>query len=71
MLSVIIATDVALAWVQPDPRRPPRRWTHALTEPLMVPVRRILPPERCGGWDLSALVWIGLLGLIRVFVLSA
>jgi uncharacterized protein YggT (Ycf19 family) len=70
LLSLLIALDVALAWVQPDPSRPPRRWTHALTEPLMRPVRRLLPAARTGGWDLSPLVWIAVLGAIRVLIVS-
>jgi YggT family protein len=26
-----------------------RRWTHAVTEPVIAPVRRIVPPLRLGG----------------------
>ncbi len=63
---VVLAMDILLAWVQPDPRRWPRRLTHALTEPPQRLLRRLLPARLTGGWDLSALWMIGLLGLVRV-----
>jgi YggT family protein len=30
-----------------------RGWTHALTEPLIAPVRRVLPPLRLGGMSID------------------
>lgn len=63
---VIVVLDVLLAWVQDDPRRSPRRWTHALTEPPQRLLRRLLPARLTGGWDLSALMVIALLGVLRV-----
>ena len=65
---VIVAMDVLLAWVQPDPRRLPRVVFHRLTEPIQRPLRRAC---RLRGWDLSPLVVIGLLGVVRVFLVQA
>jgi len=65
---VVVAVDLLLAWVQPDPRRLPRRLTHLLTEP---PQRLLRPLGTWGGWDLSPLVVIALLGAVRVALVSA
>lgn len=60
---VVVALDVLVAWVQPDPTRWPRRLLHLLTEP---PQRLLRPVSSVGGWDLSPLVLILLLGALRV-----
>lgn len=62
----LVAFDVVVAWVQVDPRLFPRRITHALTEGPQALVRRLLPPRLTGGWDLSPLVIIALLGAARL-----
>ena len=48
---VIIAALVS--WVSPDPRNPIVRFLYVTTEPLFRPFRRLLPPARTGGIDLS------------------
>lgn len=65
---LVVALDVLLAWVQTDPGRWPRRLTHALTEPPQALIRRLLRPLPTGGWDLSPLVVVGLLGAARVWL---
>ncbi len=67
---LIVAIDVGLGWVQVDPARWPRRGTHLLTEPLQSLVRIVLRPDRIAGWDLSPLVVIGALGLLRVWLIQ-
>ena len=65
---LITLLDVLLAWVQPDPQRIPRRLTHVLTEPLQRPLRAILrhlPPR---DWDLSPIVVVLALGIVRVWL---
>lgn len=63
---VVVVVDLLLAWVQTDARRMPRRVTHALTEPPQRLLRALLPARRTGGWDLSPLLLIALLGVVRV-----
>lgn len=60
---VVVAVDLLLAWVQPDPSQWPRRPLHVLTEPALGLLRRI---TQVGGWDWSPLVLILLLGALRV-----
>lgn len=66
---LITALDVLLAWVQTDPRRWPRRLFHLLTEPVQRPLRAALRAVPQGGWDLSPLVVVLLLGAARVWLL--
>lgn len=65
---LLTAVDVVLAWLQEDPRRWPRRLTHLLTEPVQAPLRRLLPPRLTGGWDLSPVVVVAILGALRVWL---
>jgi YggT family protein len=64
---VIIAALVS--WVSPDPRNPIVRFLYATTEPLFRPFRRLLPPSRTGGLDLSPLVVILIIYLVRSFLI--
>lgn len=66
---VIVCVDVLLAWVQTDPRRWPRRATHALTEPPQALVRRGLARLPTAGWDLSPVAVVLLLGAVRLWVI--
>jgi len=67
LLLLITVLDVMLAWVTPDPRRWPRRLTHLLTEPVQAAIRPLTSLLPTGGWDLSPLVLVGLLGFLRVW----
>ena len=67
---LVLVTDLALGWVQPDYRRWPRQLTHWLTEPLLVPTRRVLAMVPTGGWDVSTPVVMLLLTTLKVGVLS-
>lgn len=66
---VLIVVDVLLGWVQLDPRRPPRRWTHLLTEPPQAMLRAMIPPLASRGLDWSPIVLVVLLGALRVWLL--
>jgi YggT family protein len=63
---VIIAALVS--WVSPDPRNPIVRFLYATTEPLFRPFRKLIPPSRTGGIDLSPLFVILAIFLISRFV---
>lgn len=68
---VLIAVDVLIAWVQEDPRRWPRRLTHALTEPVQRPMRSLLQRVRPAGLDWSPLLVVVLLGCVRVILVRS
>jgi YggT family protein len=51
----LIIIDALLSWVMP-PDRFPRSLTGQLTDPLYAPIRKVLRPERTGGFDMSPIV---------------
>ena len=58
---VLLFVRVILSWIPVDPWSkfaPAVRWIHRVTDPVLVPVRRLIPPLRLGGGaiDLSPLV---------------
>ena len=52
----IIIAAALMTWVSPDPRNPIVTFLRRVTEPVLEPVRRLLPPWRTGGLDLSPLI---------------
>ena len=63
---VIIAALVS--WVSPDPRNPIVRFLTMTTEPLFRPFRRLVPPSRTGGLDLSPLFVLLIIYLVSRFI---
>ena len=63
---VIIAA--LISWVNPDPRNPIVRFLYTVTEPLFRPFRRLVPPSRTGGIDLSPLFVILVIFLVSRFL---
>lgn len=61
---IIILARVIISWIQVDPYHPIVIWIYRLTEPVLEPIRRIIPFERIG-IDLSPLVVLLLLGLLK------
>jgi len=47
-----------ITWVSPDPRNPIVQFLRQVTEPVLGPVRRLLPPCKTGGLDFSPLIVI-------------
>ena len=64
---VIIAALVS--WVNPDPRNPIVRFLWGVTEPMFRPFRRLVPPSRMGGIDISPLFVLGISYLLRSFLI--
>lgn len=63
-----ILIQVIASWVAPGAHNPVLRLVDALTEPLLRPIRRVLPNP--GGLDLSSLVIIVLLQLALLLVVA-
>jgi YggT family protein len=51
---IVIFVRIAFSFVSPFPTNPVSRFAWMITEPVLAPVRRRLPPV--SGWDLSPLV---------------
>lgn len=54
LYAVILFVRVLLSWVQVDPNNQVVKIIYQLTEPLLAPIRRLLPQG--GGMDFSPLV---------------
>lgn len=52
----VLLVRALLSWVSPDPYNPIVRGLAAITEPVLRPLRRLVPPQRLGGIDLSPLI---------------
>jgi YggT family protein len=66
----VIIIAVLISWVSPDPRNPIVRFLWGMTEPLFRPFRRLVPPSRTGGIDISPLFVLAIIYMLRVFISS-
>jgi YggT family protein len=54
LYSLVLLVTVVMSWLPVDRRSPRRTLLDGLTEPVLAPIRRALPPM--GGLDLSPMV---------------
>jgi len=62
-LITLIVIASLLSWFHPDPRNPLVRLLHGIVDPVLHPIRAILPPM--GGFDFSPVVAILILSFLR------
>ena len=67
---VIIAAAV-ISWVTPNPYNPVVRLLRRLTEPVLAPIRSLLPPWKTFGLDFSPMIVILLIQWVVPVVLRA
>ena len=58
LYSWVIIAAALISWVSPDPRNPIVMFLRQVTEPVLAPVRRLLPQWKTGGLDFSPLLVI-------------
>jgi YggT family protein len=66
LLVLAIFFRAILSWVSPDPSNPIMQALDVVTEPILQPIRQIMP--RFGGIDLSPMVAIIVLSVISTMV---
>ncbi len=66
LLTMAIFFRAILSWIRPDPYNPIVRALNAITDPILDPLRRIIP--RMGMMDISPLVAIIVLAILGGFV---
>ncbi|MDD3296741.1 MAG: YggT family protein [Candidatus Omnitrophica bacterium] len=65
----LILVRAITSWVSPDPRNPIVQFLYRVTEPILAPVRMILPLGNRRGIDLSPLVaFLGIIILRKVII---
>lgn len=65
----VIIIRALISWVSPDPYNPIVQILHRVTEPVLRPVRRLIPPHKLGGLDLSPLVVLLAIQFIKYFLI--
>jgi YggT family protein len=54
LFNLLILARILMSWINPDPYSPIVQTINNLTEPILAPVRKVLPPA--GMFDLSPMV---------------
>lgn len=68
LLNLAIILRVLFSWIRPDPRNVLVHWIYQITEPILAPLRRFIPP--LAGLDITPMLALMLLELARRFILS-
>ena len=69
-LQWLIIIGALLSWVNPDPNNNIVRLIYKLTEPLLYPIRRLLPFSLKFGLDISPLIAILIIIFLQLFLVS-
>ena len=65
----VIVIRALISWVSPDPRNPIVQILAKLTEPVLRPLRRLVPPHKTGNIDVSPILAILLIQLVRYTII--
>ncbi len=68
ILELAVLARVLFSWIQPDPYNPVVRTIVRLTDPILAPLRRIIPP--LGMLDITPLVALIALSIIEQIVIG-
>jgi YggT family protein len=68
VLQVALIVRVVLSWIAVRPGAWYARWSYALTEPMLRPIRRVIPP--LGTMDITPIIAWFLLGFLRAALMS-
>jgi len=64
----LIIVRAILSWVSPDPNNPIVQMINKLTEPLLSPIRRILPFSLKFGLDISPFIALLVIFFLQLFL---
>jgi YggT family protein len=67
LYSLVVIVTVVISWLPVDRQHPAVLFIHRITEPVLAPIRRALPPM--GGLDLSPLVLLIALQFLKRLLL--
>jgi len=63
LYSLVVLVTVIMSWVRLDRRNPLATIVHGLTEPVLAPIRKVLPP--IAGLDFSPMVLLIALQVLK------
>lgn len=69
-LILLVIVEVIISYmiqfgVRVSPYHPVIKFVRRIVDPLLNPIRRMMPPYKFGGWDLSPLIVIVLLQVVQ------
>ncbi len=67
--TIVIVFRVILSWIQIPSLYPVAVIAYKLTEPLLKPIRKYVPPHKMGGLDVSPMILLIILMFINSFVI--
>jgi YggT family protein len=67
LYAFILIARALISWVSPDPRNKIVQFLYQITEPVLAPVRQVVPP--IGGLDLSLVVVLIVIQVLRAFLI--
>ncbi len=70
-MSWLIIIRALLSWVNPDPFNPIVQFLNAVTEPVLYPIRKLIPLTWKWGIDVSPVIAIFLLVFLRSFLVRS
>ncbi len=65
----IIIIRAIISWVNPDPYNPIVRFLYHITEPVLRPIRRVIPP--IGGIDISPVVVLIIIYFLQLWLVPS
>ena len=69
LMTLLFICRIVLTWYpQADLNKLPFNLVAWPTEPLLIPVRKLIPP--IGGVDISPIIWVGIVSLLREFLIG-
>jgi YggT family protein len=71
LYSWIIIARALISWVSPDPRNPIVVFLRWVTDPVLEPVRRLLPPWKTAGLDLSPVIVLIVIQFVQWTILPS
>ncbi len=66
----LIIVRALISWVNPDPFNPIVQFLHGITEPILAPIRRMLPLGFKFGIDISPFIAVLLIIFLQSFLLG-
>ena len=70
VLDLAILARVLISWFRPNPDNPLVRMVSEITEPIMKPLRRVVPPLG-GTLDITPMIALFLLEVVQRFLMAA
>ncbi|GBC99169.1 hypothetical protein HRbin17_01690 [bacterium HR17] len=70
VLFLLLLARCVISWVRPSHYHPVVRWVEDVTEPLLRPIRNILPPWKTWGIDFSPLIVLVLANIAARVLIS-